>query len=92
MTEEYIKALGLPDEKPPEPERMQLKMELGRSGVLIWLLHEMKEELEGYTNNILYADHSEAGMTVKVTQWQAKRQVLEQWLGKLVQMTSEGEE
>lgn len=94
MSENYIRALGLPEEKPPQPEKSQIKMELARSGVLIWFLFEMQEEMEGYERNILYADTANSAAIVSITQWQAKRAVLEQWLGRLVELTTEtqGEE
>ena len=90
MSRDFVRELGLPREKPPDPEKTQVKMELSRSGVLIWFLHELQEELEGYERNILYSELSDPSVITKLASWQAKRAVVEQWLGRFVDMMDDG--
>lgn len=90
MREDYG-ALGLPDETIPAPLGAQIKIDLKREGTLTWMLREMVDEIEGYERNILAASVTEPDSMLKLVDWQARRQVLVQWLEKMVAILQEQE-
>ena len=91
MIERPFGELGLPETEVPEPASAQVKLDLKREGTLVWLLQQMEIEAWGYGLNILGADLKDPAMLNQVIDWQARKQVLEQWLERLVTLV-EGEE
>lgn len=84
MIEKPFGELGLPETEVPEPAGAQVKMDLKREGTLVWLLQQMEIEAWGYGLNILGADLKKPETVNQLIDWQARKQVLEQWLERLV--------
>lgn len=89
MIEKPFGQLGLPDDEVPEPAPAQVRIDLKREGTLVWLLQQMVEEAHGYGLNILGADLKNPEMLHQVIDWQARKQVLEQVLERLVTIVEE---
>ena len=91
MRDDPYGALGLPEENVPEPAGAQIRIDLLREGTLVWLLQQMVSEAQDYARNILSADLKNPEQLPQVIDWQARKQVLEQQLERLVTMV-EGED
>lgn len=85
-------ALDLPEISVAQPSGAQVKLDLRREGTLVWMVQQMAEEMKGYELNILAADLTNPEQINKVIDWQARRQVLEQWLDRLTSVIEEENE
>lgn len=84
MIEKPFGELGLPETDVPEPAGAQVKLDLKREGTLVWMLQQMANEAHDYGLNILGADLKNQELLSQVIDWQARKQVLEQWLERLI--------
>lgn len=80
------KALGLPEEEVPAPERQQLNGELIHSGTLVWILQQMCKTYWELEQNILEADTKPPDMWNQMLEWKAKRTVLGGILAELLEI------
>jgi hypothetical protein len=88
MRDDPIGALQLPEIEVPEPAGSQIKIDLKREGTLVWMIQQMAIEARGYEQNVLGADLKDPAKLSQVIDWQARRQVLEQWLDRLVTLVT----
>jgi hypothetical protein len=73
----FRESLKIPEEQIPPPERQQAANDLKYNGTLNWLVQQMVTTLEGLEGQILSASMADPNALMQMTEWKAKRQILE---------------